>query len=149
MFRFSRITNPESRIMKEGRPAAALIVRLGWMAAAGCDPCLSFACESSGGRQVHLVLRCRQFRPQRRDQDSPTRLVVKRVDVRAPLAEPVMSHPVRVPCAGILLAGRSDAAGTAPESEEPPARQPFERCRTTRVCAFWAKIQYHCQSPFH
>ena len=40
--RDSVFTDHESRITKKGRPAAALAVRLGWMAAAGCDPCLSF-----------------------------------------------------------------------------------------------------------
>jgi hypothetical protein len=80
------------QITNEGRPAAALVERLGWMAAAGCDPCLSFAGEHSGKRQVHFVFRCGQCRPQRQNHDSPARLVVEPVDAGAPLAKPEMPH---------------------------------------------------------
>jgi len=62
------------------------------MAAAGCDPCLSFTEEQLGGRQVHIVFRCGQLGPQRQNRDSPAGLVMKRVDVRAPLAEPEMPY---------------------------------------------------------
>ena len=87
-----RITSYKSRNRKAGGRTLSCVI--GMMAAAGCDPCLSFDDQVSGQRQVHIVLRCGQFGPQRQNNDAPARLELECVDVRAPFAEPKMSDRV-------------------------------------------------------
>jgi len=46
-----------------GGPAAAHVMRLGCVAAAGCKPFLLVSLEPSGRRQAHSVIRCWKFWP--------------------------------------------------------------------------------------
>ncbi len=92
---FSLFTNYESRItMRKAGGRACRTIGLNGGRRMQSLPLLSYAGEYSGRRQVHIVFRCGQFRPQRQDQDSATSHEVKRVDVRASLAEPEMSDGV-------------------------------------------------------
>src|ERR1700688_691444 len=118
------------------------------MAAAGCDPCLSFASDRSGGRQEHFVFRRGQFRPQRQNHDSPVLLVLERVDVRAAFTKPEMTHSMRAVRTRVISTNRSKFSGIMGKSEETAARQPFESCRAVRVRAFWVKIKNHRSPPF-
>jgi hypothetical protein len=103
-------------------------------------PFLTFAGKYSGRRQVHIVFRCGQFRPQRQDQDSATSHEIKSVDVRAALTEPEMPDRARVVCARIILVCGSEFGSLAREPEELASCEPLERCRTTGIRAFWTKI---------
>ena len=66
---------------------------------------------------MHIGFRLRQFRPQRQDCDSAAGLVLQRINVRAPFAEPEMTDRMCVPTGRIFSASLVNFAGLARKTE--------------------------------
>ena len=84
---------------------------------------------------MHAGFRCGQLRPERKNLYSLTRLVVQRVHVRAPFAEPEVFNWTRFV---FMFAERLLAVnGFAMKAKEFAPGCPSKCCRTTGIRAFW------------